>query len=383
MWAHLQEPPPKASERHPQLPAALDAVFAKALAKDPDERSATCGGLVGATREALGLHRPVTVRDRKALILTALGVAIAAAAVVAGVLLSQGSGRPGRPSTKPTLTPKVDSLQRIDLKTNKLAATFAVGHSIDAVVVGFGRVWVGSIDDQSVFGIDPKTYEKTRPVTAAGPESIAAGFGAVFVANTDGTLTRIDPSTLAIQNKKVETSEDLGVAVGEGAIWIVGSRGLVHVNREREVVQAVSPAGFSPSEVVTGGGAVWVLDDTLQSLWSVDPQTNQVVKIVPLGFDPGGLAFGLGRVWVTNYGGDAVVEIDPATDQIVRSIPVGDGPIGVAVGERSVWTANYREGTVSQIDSKRGRVTKTIEVGPHPSLIAVGEGGAWVAVQAG
>ncbi len=47
-------------------------------------------------------NRPVTIRDRKALILTAVGVAIAAAAVLAGVLLSQGGG-PGKPSTKPTL----------------------------------------------------------------------------------------------------------------------------------------------------------------------------------------------------------------------------------------------------------------------------------------
>ena len=97
LWTHLQEPPPKASEGDPQLPAAVDAVFAKAMAKEPGERPDTCGELVDATREALGLHRPVTVRDRKALILTALGVAIAAAAVMAGVLLSQGAGtRAGR-----------------------------------------------------------------------------------------------------------------------------------------------------------------------------------------------------------------------------------------------------------------------------------------------
>ena len=178
MWAHLQEPPPKASERHPELPAALDAVFAKALAKDPDERPATCCRLVGAAREALGLHRPVTVRDRKALILTALGVAIAAAAVVAGVLLSQGSGRPDRPSTKPTLIPKVDSLQRIDLKTNKLAATIPVGHSPEyAVATGGGRVWVGSQEDQSVLRIDPKTNEITGTRTTGGPTSIVVPRG--------------------------------------------------------------------------------------------------------------------------------------------------------------------------------------------------------------
>ena len=94
LWAHVQEEPPV-------LPG-LEEVIPTALAKDPDERYATCGELVVAAREALGLHRPVTIRDRKALILTAVGVALAAAAVIAGVLLSQGGG-PGKPSTKPTL----------------------------------------------------------------------------------------------------------------------------------------------------------------------------------------------------------------------------------------------------------------------------------------
>jgi DNA-binding beta-propeller fold protein YncE len=223
------------------------------------------------------------------------------------------------------------------------------------------------------------TNEVTGWVTTTGPDSIAAGFGLIFVANRDGTLTRIDPSTLAIWN--AVNSGYRGVAVGEGAIWTVGYRGLVHVNREGQVVRTISRAGFSPFAVVTGGGAVWVLDDKLRSLWRVDPQTDQVVKQIRLGFDPGGLAYGRGRVWVTNYGGDSLAEIDPAVDRIVRSIPVGNGPIGVDVGDGSVWTANYLAGTVSRIDLQRGTV-ETTKVGRYPTSIAVGQGGAWVGVQA-
>ena len=101
------------------------------------------------------------------------------------MLLSQGGG-PGKPSTKPTLTPKADSLQRIDPKTNKLAATIGVGHSPDAVAAGDGRVWVGSAEDQSVLRIDPKTNRgHTDGNGAGGPNSIAAAPGSVFVANSD------------------------------------------------------------------------------------------------------------------------------------------------------------------------------------------------------
>ena len=46
-----------------------------------------------------------------------------------------GGGGPSKPSTKPTISPKVDSLQRIDPKTNKLAATIGIGRLPTAVAV--------------------------------------------------------------------------------------------------------------------------------------------------------------------------------------------------------------------------------------------------------
>jgi DNA-binding beta-propeller fold protein YncE len=374
LWAHLQDEPPV-----PASYPALAPVFATALAKDPDNRYATCAELVEAAREALGLREGAVVRDRKAILLTGIGAALAAAAIVAGVLLSQIGGGPSKPSTKPTIAPKVDSLQWIDAKTNKLAATIGLDSSPTAVAVGYDHVWIGT-EHQSVLRVDPATHQVTHGWTTAGPNSIALGFGAVFAANNDGTLTRINPATLELENHP--NSGYRWVNVGEGAIWTVGNLGLIRANREGKVVKRISRTGFDPFEVVAGGRAVWALDYTLRSLWKVDPQTNSVRKRIRLGFKPGGVAFGLGRVWVTNYEGDAVAEIDPSTDRIVRSIPVDDGPSGVAVGERSVWTANYLAGTVSRIDPRRGVATTTVPVGRSPASIAAGEGGAWVGVRA-
>jgi YVTN family beta-propeller protein len=376
LFAHLEDEPPVP----PEYPA-LAPVFGTALSKDPDRRYATCAELVEAAGDALGLRDGVVVRDRKAILLTAVGAALAAAAIVAGVLASQSGGGPSKPSTKPTLAPKVDSLQRIDPKTNALTNTIRVGSNPSAVAVGGEYVWVGSEEDQQVHRIDPRTDEVKSGVPATGPTSIAAGLGYVFVANADGSLTTIDPSTL-----RFTTAADSGsnwVAVGEDAVWACGPEGLAHINREGVVVTTLSQVGASASAVVTGGGAVWVLDDKLRRLWRVDPQRNHVVGRIQLGFDPGGVAFGRGRVWVTNNGGDAVVEIDPATGKTLRSIPVGDGPIGIAVGEGSVWTANYLAGTVSRIDPRRGSVIRRIKVGRYPTRIAVGLGGAWVPVRAG
>ncbi len=53
-FAHVSAPLPSAREVAPGLPPALDAVFARALAKDPADRPGSCAELVGDLRSALG-----------------------------------------------------------------------------------------------------------------------------------------------------------------------------------------------------------------------------------------------------------------------------------------------------------------------------------------
>jgi len=53
--AHLSEPVPSLRSRQPGLPAAADAVLARALAKDPAERYASCAEFAAALRQGLGL----------------------------------------------------------------------------------------------------------------------------------------------------------------------------------------------------------------------------------------------------------------------------------------------------------------------------------------
>ncbi len=48
LWAHMQETPPPITTAAPELPVGLDAVFARALAKDPPDRYPTCRDLVQA-----------------------------------------------------------------------------------------------------------------------------------------------------------------------------------------------------------------------------------------------------------------------------------------------------------------------------------------------
>jgi serine/threonine protein kinase len=58
--AHVHEPAPKVSDSRPDLPPALDDVFAKALAKDRAQRYESAGALLDAVEDALGTRaRPI------------------------------------------------------------------------------------------------------------------------------------------------------------------------------------------------------------------------------------------------------------------------------------------------------------------------------------
>ena len=56
--AHLTREPPKATEKVPTLPLAIDAVIAKAMAKDPAERFDSCGELGARAMQALRAPAP-------------------------------------------------------------------------------------------------------------------------------------------------------------------------------------------------------------------------------------------------------------------------------------------------------------------------------------
>jgi serine/threonine-protein kinase len=95
--AHLREAPPSAVEIRPDLPAAADAVLARALAKRPGDRFPSCESFVAALRQALGVrpteeHR-VAGADRGRRPLLAAGAAAVVLVAVAALLL--GSGRLG------------------------------------------------------------------------------------------------------------------------------------------------------------------------------------------------------------------------------------------------------------------------------------------------
>jgi predicted Ser/Thr protein kinase len=107
--AHLVSPPPRPSVTNSRVPAAFDAVIARGMAKDPDDRYGTAGGLVRAAQRAVAggnstLVMPAgvvpagptqmplerdEVRKRRGWVLPT-GIAVATALIVGGVGVTIG-----------------------------------------------------------------------------------------------------------------------------------------------------------------------------------------------------------------------------------------------------------------------------------------------------
>jgi serine/threonine-protein kinase len=116
--AHVRAPVPSIHDANPSLPGALDAVFRRALAKDPRDRYPSAAALVGALREALEggaadtwvipppAPRPARARKPRRVLLPVLLLALLlAAGIAAAVVLSQRGGSPSvRTVTRPGTT---------------------------------------------------------------------------------------------------------------------------------------------------------------------------------------------------------------------------------------------------------------------------------------
>ncbi|MBF6132465.1 serine/threonine protein kinase [Nocardia otitidiscaviarum] len=65
MRAHIQDPPPRASEMNPELPHAIDTVIARAMAKQPGDRYDSCTAFAAAAAAGLaGTPEPASIAPR-------------------------------------------------------------------------------------------------------------------------------------------------------------------------------------------------------------------------------------------------------------------------------------------------------------------------------
>jgi Protein kinase domain len=390
IFAHLEEPPPLATSRQADLPAALDPVLARAMAKDPAERFPDCRALVEAARAALGLSAPPATARRRWLV-PALAAAAAVLAAAAAVLVaSRGRDAPA--------SPRAGALVRIDPSGNEVSARVRVPGIPGMVAVSSGGVWVADFRDGVLWRYDPAGGAMQRITSEGEPRDLAALGQHVYVAadgdTAKGSVSKYDAAT-GVREDRIDLLA-CAIASGGGVVWAAGcpyvqrlDTGPKPLRIRREVFLPFPAPGTASDtrvafrELAIGDGSLWVLGDALQRvMWQVDARTGRVEATIPLPFPPRSAAVAGGAVWITDAVHDTVVPVDEATHRVGRAIRVGRGAGGVAGGAGAVWVAGSLDGTVTRIDPRARRVVAHIKVGGAPAEIDTGRGAVWVSTDA-
>lgn len=139
IFSHVQDPIPSASARNPSLPAAVDQVFARALAKNPADRFPDSGSFAAALNAA--------VRDESG----AAATLVRSAVDIPG---AYGVGQPYRPDLAQTQLPPPaysPSAENRGRRRARLLLVVAVVIAVLVVAAGAAAFFV------------------TRPATSAGP----------------------------------------------------------------------------------------------------------------------------------------------------------------------------------------------------------------------
>ena len=385
IFAHLEEPVPSASERRTELPAAIDAVLARGMAKDPVDRYESCAALVEAAAEALDLRQPPR-RSRSRLVPPLAGAVVLLAIAIGVVLLTAGGG-----DETPTPT---GALVRVDPTTNEAVARRGIRGHPGQLVVTPGGLWMADFRGGVLWRFEPGADRLERVTSNGEPRDLAAFGDKVYVGADgrflSGVVSRYDAVT-GIREDGIDLLA-CAMASGEGVLWAAGCPAVQRLStdtgRLRTLVEVFLPFQ-SPStvensrvqfrEMAVGAGSLWVLGDALdRRLWRLDRRSGRVLATIELGFAPTSVAVADGTVWITDGVGDRLVPLDPDGNRLLDGIGVGRGASGVGSGAGAVWVANTLDGTLSRVDPRARRVVATIDVGGAPRAVAVGAGSVWV-----
>ena len=411
-WAHLEEEPPSAQALVPELPEALDPVIRTALAKEPDERYPTCTALISAAEHALGFERSTPLHRRKSVLLVAAIMLMAlTAATVAAVLATDGHGKDAAP-----LFARADSLARIDPATNKVSAVVDVGAHPVVAAAGGHSVWVYNKDSGTISEIDAGTNRVLRTTTTSGftpaqccslftgPVLAADSSGAWFVNGVGYYVKPLLTHVLAGGGGKREYPLDLtptGVAVGEGAVWVVGHRERDHQvvridpSTGRVTARTRFPARSRVDSIAFGYGAVWVMSSSTATLYRIDPRSARRTGSVVVGRSPATrpqiMPFGNDISVRLTEGGGTDVSVDPSKLTPFRQGHYGPPDWGEYRGDlEALWWYDWPSGTVDRQEAANGPI-RTIHVtesqpeagGPCLTSITIGSGSLWVTAAAG
>jgi Protein kinase domain len=399
LWAHLREPPPPLRD-YPQL----DAVIARALAKERAERYPRCEEMVRAAAAALGVAGPArTGRRLSGPTLLVLGGSVLLAVASAAALVSGLGGDEQAPRVA-ALGVATNSVAAVGMRAAGVELAVPLpGRPTDVALSG-GTAWVSTVDSTSVTGVSGRTSSITRTVPLPGrADAVATGAGSVWVADAGrGVVSRIPqgyehvtqrfrfrPSPRARPGASRLRGSRATLAAGAGTVWLAnGTRDVMRIDASSgQVSQIAAPVRIDA--VAAGGGEVWAVGSRAATVFRIDVKAGTLGTRAPLTgrsgsarqFPVGIAATGFG-VWVLDGNAGTVTRLDPATLAVAATthLAIDRVPSDIAASGRTAWVSNG-DGSLSRIEP--GQATaKSVRVGESLERVAAGAGRVWVTATA-
>src|SRR5262245_12825965 len=120
-----------------------------------------------------------------------------------------------------------ESVSLIDVRSRHLSSTTDLGRQTTAIAYGYRAAWIGTYDpDNSTAWLlkvrpgSPVESLQLETGDGAGPLAVAVGDGSVWVITSRGSLMRIDPKEPQIVNRiPMSAEQPTLLAVGAGSVW--------------------------------------------------------------------------------------------------------------------------------------------------------------------
>jgi DNA-binding SARP family transcriptional activator len=147
-----------------------------------------------------------------------------------------------------------ESVSLIDVRRRRLASKISLGRQTTAIAYGYRSAWIATYDPQ----------------------------------DSTAWLSRVRPGSNPIESLELESQDGAGplaVAVGEGSVWVITSRGnLLGIDsRTLQIVHRTPMIAEQPTLLAVGAGSVWTTDHKNYGVSQVNPRTDKIVRSIPLG----------------------------------------------------------------------------------------------------